>query len=255
MLEDSSRQQPARDDRESWVHWGPTAAILYTFFLYFGGQFFAGFVFGFLSALMGSPTSLSEGGIAGQFYFVLLSDAVIIVALWLFLRSRRNGFRQLGFGRAPAWRDIGLAFAGYITYFGILLVTLVALGLLTGINMEQQQELGFDNLFSTAEKIMALIALVLLPPVVEELVFRGFLFTGLRTKLRFVWAALITSLLFAGPHLLASSEGLLWVAGVDTFVLSLVLCYLRERTGALWACVVVHAFKNTVAYLILLSGS
>jgi|ADGO01.1.fsa_nt_gi CAAX amino terminal protease family. len=238
------------------INWGPTSAILYTFFLFFGGQFLAGLVFGILAVIFGFSQGLIEGGpnIAAQFYFVLISDAIMLSALWLFLRVRQNGFRQLGFRRGPQWADVTYAVIGYLVYFGLLIIVLSIIGPLTGINLEQEQELGFDNLLSTAEKVMGLIALVLLPPVVEELIFRGFLFGGLRTKMTFAWAAYITSLLFAVPHLFASSEGLLWVAGVDTFILSVILCYLREKTGALWAPMAVHAIKNAIAYTILLTG-
>lgn len=265
MSEDSSKHhhpdhpkhpEHARTERAVRIHWGPTAAILYTFFLYFGGQFLAGLTIGILSLVTGLSFGMGEGGlgIAGQFYFVLVSDAIMIFALWLFLRARRNSFRQLGLKRSPAWKDAGYALVGYLVYFGLLLVALSVIGPLTGIDLEQEQELGFDNLFSQAEKIMGLIALVLLPPIVEELIFRGFLFTGLRTKMKFTGAMLITSLLFAVPHLFASSEGLLWVAGVDTFILSAILCYLREKTGALWAPIAVHGIKNAIAYTILLTG-
>jgi membrane protease YdiL (CAAX protease family) len=193
--------------------------------------------------------------ISGQFYFVLFSDALMLLGLWLFLRARRNGFGQLGFGRKPAVRDAGYALAGYAVYFIAFFVVAAFIVPMIGINTEQRQELGFDNLFTQAEKIMGLVALVLLPPFIEETIFRGFLFTGLRKKMTFVWVAVITSAFFASPHLLASSHGLLWVAGIDTFILSLVLCYLRERTGALWAPIAVHAIKNAIAFSLLLSGA
>jgi membrane protease YdiL (CAAX protease family) len=262
MSNDSSKRESehhtehTRSEKSSRIHWGPTAAILFTFFLFFGAQFFSGLVLGILSAVFGFSLGSIETGpsIATQFYFVLISDAIMLSALWLFLRARQNGFRQLGFGRKPRWLDAGYAIAGYLVYFGLLIVSLWIIGPLTGINLEQEQELGFDNLFSPIEKVMGLIALVLLPPVVEEFIFRGFLFGGLRTKLNFAWAAFITSLLFAAPHLFASSEGLLWVAGVDTFVLSVVLCYLREKTGALWTPIAIHGIKNAIAYTILLTG-
>ena len=65
-----------------------------------------------------------------------------------------------------------------------------------------------------------------------------------------VWAIIITSLIFASPHLLESgSGGLLWIAGIDTFVLSLVLCWVREKTGRLYAGMGIHALKNTVAFI------
>jgi membrane protease YdiL (CAAX protease family) len=61
-------------------------------------------------------------------------------------------------------------------------------------------------------------------------------------------AALITSILFALPHLFESSSGLLWVAGCDTFILSMVLVYVREKTDKLWASMLIHALKNFVAF-------
>ena len=122
------------------------------------------------------------------------------------------------------------------------------------LDTSQQQQLGFDSVKSTPELVVTFISLVILPPIVEEIVFRGFVFPGLRTRFKFVRAALITGLLFAVPHLFASSEGLLWVAGIDTLLLSFVLCYLREKTGALWAPIALHGFKNAVAFVVLFSG-
>jgi hypothetical protein len=88
-----------------------------------------------------------------------------------------------------------------------------------------------------------------LPPFAEEIMFRGFLFSGLKKKLPVIWAALFTSLLFAVPHLLESgSGGLLWIAGIDTFILSMVLCWLRQKTDRLYAGMGLHALKNFIAF-------
>src|SRR5262249_37045858 len=99
---------------------------------------------------------------------------------------------------------------------------------------------------------LVFISLVILPPITEEIMIRGFLFTGLRSKLSLIKAGLITSVLFAIPHLQpGSGQPLLWMAGVDTFILSLILVYLREKTGSLAASIGVHAIKNFVAFLAL----
>lgn len=238
--------------RGAQVSWGPAAAIIVTVLTFLGAQLFAAvIVAGFLGN--DNPDWLED--ISGQFYFVLLSDGLILLALWAFLKRRRAAISQLGFARRPIWRDIGLAVLGYLAYFGLLIAAFSIVGNLTDIDLDQKQELGFDNLLSSSDKLMALISLVLLPPIVEEVVFRGFVYGGLRKKINFWWATIITSLLFAGPHLLASSEGLLWVAGIDTLILSFVLCYLRETTGALWAPMIVHAVKNSVAFVFLLVGA
>jgi membrane protease YdiL (CAAX protease family) len=119
------------------------------------------------------------------------------------------------------------------------------------VDLDQKQELGFDHLKGNIEYVMAFVSLVIIPPFVEEAIFRGFLYTGLRKKLPFIYAALATSLLFAVPHLLESSSGPLWIAGIDTFLMSLVLCHLREKTGALWAGMLIHFLKNGIAFIAL----
>jgi membrane protease YdiL (CAAX protease family) len=244
------RHFPARRPDAAW---GPVAALFVTILSFFGAQSLALMT---LLAITGIG-QLNEEWLtetSGQFYFVLLSDGLILLAVWGFLRHRRAKISQLGLARRPSWLDTGYAILGYLVYFLLFLAIATIAGALTGINLEQEQELGFDAILGSKEKLMALASLVILPPLVEEIVFRGFVFGGLRKKLRFMWATLITSLLFAGPHLLASSEGLLWVAGLDTLALSFVLCYLREKTGALWAPMAVHAIKNTIAFVLLLSG-
>jgi membrane protease YdiL (CAAX protease family) len=240
------------------VRWGPGAAI----FISLGAFILAQFVVYFLISLwflvvQNHPwaTSSSEwlDSIAGQFCYVALSAGFILLAVGLFLRRRRASFRQLGFGRAPVLADIALAFIGFVVYFLLLIGISSLVQQFTKIDVDQRQELGFDMIATNIEKLLAFASLVILPPLMEETVFRGFLFTGLRSKLPFVGATLITSLLFAAPHLLASSHGPLWIAGIDTFLLSLVLCYLREKTGALWAPMLVHGAKNSIAFILFLA--
>ena len=141
---------------------------------------------------------------------------------------------------------------GFAAYFVLYIVGLViAKALVPSLNLEQEQEIGFSTNTQGAALLPVFISLVILPPITEEIVARGFLFGGLRTKLPFAVAATITSVLFAAAHLGEASEGLLWIAAVDTFILSLVLCYLREKTGSLWPSIGVHALKNGLAFIVL----
>lgn len=234
------------------VAWGPVAAVIVTVLALLGAQLLAGVIL--VSVYTGSDRSDWFTSTAGQFYFVLISDVLILSSVWGFLRLRRAKLRDLGFGRSPAWNDVGMALLGYVAYFAVFVVLSIVAGIVTPIDLEQRQELGFDNLFIYSDRLVALVSLVILPPIVEETVFRGFLFTGMRKKLKFLWAALITSAMFAALHLLGSSDGLLWIAALDTLVLSLVLCYLRERTGALWAPMMLHGAKNAIAFTILLAS-
>lgn len=245
-------------DSKRPVSWGPVAAILVGILAFIGAQFLAFIIVGVLAGLFnpsGGDDWLSSS--AGQFVIVGLSDIIAVWLLWRFLRGRRNSFWHIGFSRRPVWWDVGRALLGYAAYFVTLLITLVLTSELTSVNTDQCQDVGFHTLVGFWPIGLALLSLVFLQPITEEIVFRGFIFTGLRSKMHFIWAALFTSAAFGALHLLGGKEGegILWVAGIDTFLLSIVLCFLREKTGALWAPIMVHIIKNSIAFSLLLTTS
>jgi len=175
------------------------------------------------------------------------------LGLWYFLRTKQLSFKLLGLIK-PRWADVGytlLAFGAYFLVYGILLS--LATTLVPSLDLNQKQELGFDAQQNLAGLIMVFLALVVLAPLTEEVLFRGFILQGLRSRWAFLPSALLTSVVFGTAHLMGGSQGaaLLWVAGLDTLVLSMVLCYLREKTGGLWAGIGLHALKNSIAFVAL----
>ncbi len=235
------------------ISWGPLAAILVTIAIFILSQLVVGIVVGVFFGIVDWDQSRVEqwtDSTSGQFLFILFSSAVTLGILGWFLRKRKANFRVLGFARKPEWKDILRIVVGFIVYFGLLIAATIVASQFLGVNTEQEQEIGFEGAKTSGQGlVLVFMSLVILPPIVEEILFRGFLFGGLRTKLSFPWAVVITSVLFAVPHLFASSTGFLWIAAVDTFVLSLVLCYMREKTGALWVPIGIHAIKNSLAFI------
>ena len=129
-------------------------------------------------------------------------------------------------------------------------LALILGALIKSFNINQEQNVGFQSVNGNFGLILAFISLVVLPPIAEEIIFRGYLFSGLRTKIKFIYAALLTSLIFAMPHLIESKDGgILWIAGLDTFILSMVSSALREKTRSLWSSMLLHSFKNGVAFV------
>lgn len=192
--------------------------------------------------------------VTAQFWYVLVSEVLTLAILWLFWRRYvgKGVRRALGLARRVHWKDLGFAVAGVIAYYFLYVAALAVVMSATHINTNQSQDVGFNNVDGAINLAMTFVSLVLLPPIVEEIMFRGFLFSGLSRTFGVRLGIIFTSLLFAAPHLLESDGGgLLWTAGIDTFVLSLVLCYLRVRTGALYAGIGVHMLKNTVAFITL----
>jgi membrane protease YdiL (CAAX protease family) len=197
-------------------------------------------------------TNWLDNSVTGQFALIVLVEALTLLLLWAFLKRRRASFRDLGLKR-PRLTDIGYALAGFAAYFVVYIGVLTAAQqLVPSLNINQDQQLGFNTSTTGPALIYIFISLVLLPPIVEEIMTRGFLYTGLRSKLPKIIAALITSVIFASAHLQwGSGAPLLWVAALDTFTLSMVLVYLREKTDSLAAPMGVHMIKNGLAFVVL----
>lgn len=236
--------------------WGPAAAIIVSVVVYFASQLLGGIVISLVALQLHHDPNQAEiwfrGNVWAQFLFVVTAEVLTLSLLHIFLRRREATFRDLGLSRPkPKYAIYAvLGFGFYIAVYFIALAVIIAL--LPSLNTEQKQELGFNTAAHGSALWLIFVSLVILPPIVEEIVARGFLYGGLRTKLKPAGAALITSGIFALPHLAeGGSSGVLWVAGIDTFILSLVLCYLREKTGSLWPSIGVHMLKNGLAFVVL----
>lgn len=237
--------QTAGPAKSYFLPWSAATGLVVVLALYFGAQIIGQILLSFFPALRGGSDTQQ------QFVYVLVIETLTIALLYLFLRHHKVGFRHLGLLR-PRLRDAGWALLAYPSYFVVNAAFTLAAAALLNLNLDQQQQTGFEAAISHPELVLTFISLVVLPPIVEEIVMRGFLFGSLKKSMSVVTAAIITSIIFAVAHLqFGSGAPLLWVAAIDTFILSLVLCYLRQKTGSLWAGIGLHAIKNGLAFMVI----
>lgn len=238
------------------IGYGPVDAILVTLGTFFGAQLIIGQLISALPSILGWEATrinlLFEQSVVARFGMIFAIEAITLCLLWLFLQSRNVSRKAIGLVR-PEIRDISYAILGYAAYFVLfIVVSVVAKAAVPELNLQQEQQIGFSRGTGGAMLWLIFISLVILPPITEEILMRGFLYTGLRSKLPKLIAALVTSALFAAAHLQwRSGNALLWVAALDTFTLSMILVYLRDKTGSLWSPILVHMIKNGLAFVLL----
>lgn len=85
--------------------------------------------------------------------------------------------------------------------------------------------------------LMAWLTAVLMAPVLEEIVFRGLMYTRLKKGLPAIAAAIVTSLAFGIAH-----GTIIWF--IYTFIFSLVLIWVFEKFQSLGACIALHMAYN-----------
>lgn len=242
-------------DKPSPKHFGltPLRAMAAAVGIYFAAQIVAFNIFGFYAAATGVDENQLESWIDGsvfvQFFLYLLIAVIGLLATGLIVKKLPGRWRAIGLVR-PKPADALYAVAGYGYYLPLYILATVVFSQV--IDFDQQQQLAFGDPAGDLELLVILVSLVVLPPIYEEILTRGLLFSGLRSRLKFLPAAIITSGLFAAAHLqFGGGAPLLWAAAVDTFILSMVLVTLREKTGSLWPAIGLHAIKNLVAFTLL----
>ena len=190
------------------------------------------------------PEYLLANNVVNGIYSVVVYAVCMVLAIGLpwWVLKKKTTRDELGLRGLPTWLDLLLAPVGLVVVMivaGILTTIMVAI--LPSVDWQQAQDVGFHGLYDFGEHLLAFICLVIIAPVCEEIVFRGWLYGKLRVRLTAVPAMLIVSLLFGIMH------GQ-WNVGVTVFAMSLGMCAMRELTGTIWSGVILHMIKNGIAF-------
>jgi membrane protease YdiL (CAAX protease family) len=208
-----------------------------------------------LAQITSNLLNLSYPGLHNALALLFQQLLFCLLAIWhlhinLHLSSAEFGIKTISIGQA------GKAFL-----IGIMLVALNSIGVWLGMTLATallgsgqatalfyKEEAVLMGLFRYEKSLITLAILlfvvVVIAPLAEELVFRGYLYAALKNKVG--WHAIwISSLLFTVVHFYL-------VHAIPVFLLALALTWLYERRGILWENVIAHATLNCFVALVLL---
>ncbi len=178
----------------------------------------------------------------------LLIMHVIRKVSWRKLRD--DTLRKLGLTRKPTWTDVALGGIGVLATIAIAWLIMSILGtVIPWFGLTDGQAFSQSTRLSSIDFILIFIALVIIAPVSEEILFRGWMYGTLRrlSKTKGLIASIvIVSLLFGFVHGQAN-------VGIVMIIMSIIMCILREHTGTIWAGIFLHIFKNGIALTLLLA--
>jgi membrane protease YdiL (CAAX protease family) len=183
----------------------------------------------------------------GSPYYMLL---IVIGQAVLLLENNRTAEEQFGFSRLSgrqllSWSII-ISGAVVVVASPVLDLFEMTLDALHFSHPQQQSVEDFRQVHQAARLIDFLIQAIFLAPLIEELFFRGFLLTFLKTYMS-TWVALILSAgIFAVAHQNLDSVLALWILGI-------VLGVAYEHTGSILLPMGIHACFNLTTGLTLLA--
>ena len=196
--------------------------------------------------LVGVLAGLWPGGSGAQRVLAVqltygLSSLVLLGVTWAALRLWRVPPASRPPVRWPGlrWAGLGLL-CGVVAKFAGDALTLLEAHLAGPVHGNNPLVL-YPHAFARPLPLLVLGgALVVAAPLAEELFFRGLVYGWLRGRLAPLPAALLCAAIFAAAH---GSLGL----APPLLLLGLVLCWLYERSGSLWAPALAHAAVNAAA--------
>ncbi|WP_429970792.1 lysostaphin resistance A-like protein [Fructilactobacillus sp. Tb1] len=167
------------------------------------------------------------------------------LAIWLALKAYRSVFTQTNHGLNKSdWKLIGKA---------LLLFYVVEIGL-SSLNMLLYKQSGTENneiIFSLVKSnpivlILMSFTMVFCSPILEELVFRGYLIKGLLPKSKRIIAMLVSGILFSIGH--ASSTPVSFLIYMS---LGMILAYIYLKQDKIEVSMGLHFLNNLIATIIM----
>jgi membrane protease YdiL (CAAX protease family) len=220
-----------------WVTIGFTAVIVFVIAI---AQASGGFVF-FMASDLGSDISRMEGLGSNGFLIsvvTLVSAPVVVGLIALFVKL----------GRRPPLRDyLALRWPHGQEFLKWVVVVVLVVVVFDGINFLAGRPLVTEFVkqayLSAGSLPLLWIALIILAPIQEETLFRGFMFKGIeKSRLGPVGAVILSS---AGWAILHVQYDLMRI--VMTFIGGLVIGTARYRTKSLHVCLAMHMVWNLIA--------
>ncbi len=159
-----------------------------------------------------------------------------VVVAMTFLFDSKDPLDYLGF-RMPTAKTIAASILGTLIFIAGMdgLTWVLGRDVVPEFMIEVYSSAGILPLFW--------LALVVAAPLIEEIIFRGFLHQGLiNSKLGLPGTAIVTSLMWAALHV---QYDLYFITII--FVGGILLTVIRHSTGTIVPCIVIHGVMNLVA--------
>lgn len=220
---------------------GPSVFVLLALALVLASAITAPFGADAAALLLGS----GELTLVGSVVLLVSTQVAMLLVSWL-LVLRPNALAALPrFPGPDASRAVRMGLGwGVVAWLGASLASAAVVAILEALGLDVAPQAA-EQALAVVEPWVAVLAIVVLAPIAEELFFRGVVFNAFLRERGPRLASIGSAALFAGIHLSI-------VALLPILLLGLALAWVYHRTGNLLAPIVMHAVVNGISVAIAL---
>jgi membrane protease YdiL (CAAX protease family) len=156
------------------------------------------------------------------------------------------------FGKYPFWRSLGWDWGkrmGPWTSAGLAVALLLLGTALTKMFGGQPTDIDKIIESSTASRFALAFLATATAPLVEEVIYRGVIYSALQRAIGKLWAIIGVMVLFAGVHVPQYIDNISVIAAIG--ILSLSLTLVRAYSGRLLPCFLIHLVFNGIQSIII----
>ncbi len=177
---------------------------------------------------------------AHQTEILLISGGVTLLGLWLMAKARKATFGAFtGIARPAKLSVLVLALAAGVA---LSFWATIAINMIPWPEAMVESYVESSSALTTEKPVIDFLAVVLMAPLVEELLFRGVIYDALCLIVPAGAAVVFQAMLFGSTH-----GTLLWM--LYSTLIGCVLGYVRKRADSLWPCILMHGAFNGSSYL------
>ena len=182
-----------------------------------------------------------------QISAIIPAHICIFILAWLVV----TGFRKFSFRETLGWNLNGFKiWHSFVIFAGFYAIAILLANLLG------TSETDFDRMLKSSRTAVYFVAFfaTFTAPLVEEVIYRGLLYSAFQRKFGVASSVLLVTVLFTIVHIPQySSENIPNYASVITLLLlSLTLTLIRVRTKNLLPCILLHTVINGIQSILLI---
>ncbi len=181
-----------------------------------------------------------------NYSYAMIAAYLVLITVYMLIYFFRKknfaseiGLRKIDFAAIPTSFGFGVALQVLVVFIiGFISIAIPAIA-----DKATQSEEVYNYMFGNASTLSVFVATAVVTPVLEEILFRGLIYTRMKKTMPKTAAMLLSALWFGAAH----SGGAHQVAYAA--VLGIIMVLLYEKYNSLLPCIFLHAGFNSTSFL------